>query len=197
MGKESISIITYLGGPIDAAKDHGKKWRQKLKPILDDLYQFLLDRFPNLELNFLVQDPVEKTEQTFQKSIDEIHLDIAESRLFYEKDYAEIIVHKIVKEDIEMIEKIKEADIGFGIIFFAPDTPTSGTHCEMWEGAYHGDVPFFIVSPAGLFGVPDWIHSIAYQKGGRIFCNFPTLIEFLRLWLVEKIEQKLKEKSSR
>lgn len=194
--RKEITIITYLGGPIDAAEDRGVRWRQIIKPQYNiDLKSFLDEKFPKLAIKLIVQDPVEATEIAFARPIDKVHEYLDELRKFNEVKFVEEVFHKIILPDIQMVKNLDQEDvIGFGTVYFAPDTPTSGTHCEIWEGAYRRDIPFHVVSPTGLLGTPAWIQAIILRKGGKIFYNFPQLMAFLRVWLVEEITEKMRAK---
>ncbi|PIR02256.1 MAG: hypothetical protein CO031_00235 [Candidatus Nealsonbacteria bacterium CG_4_9_14_0_2_um_filter_37_38] len=214
-----IQTVTYLGGPIDAAKDYGVRWRQRIKPQLVNLKkkieETLNKEYPECEIlvDLKIQDPVEMTEETFGKSIDEIHKDLYQIRLFNEREHARVVFENIIIPDIKMVMRLKEKGvIGFGIVYFAPDTPTSGTHCEIWEASgIHFEImkrifkevpenkipsfplPIFGISPDGLAGFPNWIHSVSIllNPESKIFYNFTQLIEHLEPWLLDKVRQKV------
>lgn len=217
-----IRIGTYLGGPIDAAVDFGARWRQTLKPLLKKLFERLIEmiakEYPDLGvvLEFSIDDPIAKTEETLKKSIDDVHKELAHLQLFERRTHANVVFDNIIVPDIDMVLKLKRKDIGFATVYFAPDTRTSGTHIELLiaSGVYYkilekisGEklklagihkiaakpLTTHIISPGGLPGVLAWPDAIsAYQEDeGKIFISFSEYLNFLETWLLIKIREKI------
>ena len=219
-----IRIGTYLGGPIDAAVDFGARWRQALKPLLKKLIERLIEKivkeYPHLDvvLEFTIDDPVEKTEETFRKSIDDAHRELAHLQLFERKKHADIVIDKIMVPDIAMVMKLKEEDIiGFATIYFDEETRTSGTHIELYvaSGKHYEilekisgqklkltgihkiaakSLPILIISPDGLAGVLSWPDALSYDPNrvGKIFSSFSEYLDELERWLWSEIHERIK-----
>ncbi|MFY9531691.1 MAG: hypothetical protein WBC04_22715 [Candidatus Acidiferrales bacterium] len=148
-------MLAYLCGPIEFADAHGKLWRRKLTPFLQE------------HLGHQVYDPAEdeKKNLTQEEATHFREWKTADQERFRR------VVRKIIQFDLDLIEN--QADY---LICYWEDSAgrSGGTSAEM-TGAFRKGIPVYLVTPVPLEQVSGWMLGCADQ----VFASVEQLKEFL------------------
>lgn len=149
----------YLCGSIQDARDGGVKWRDKLKPKLEELGIKVLDPCKS-EAN-LTDGTVNDAKEMMAGWVAAGHWDKFLDHM-----------RRVRNSDIEMV---RESDML--IVFLDWRQKFGGTIAEMHE-AFYRHIPLYVVC---YDPVSDWNHWVLsmVKDGGQIFENWAQLVEFI------------------
>ena len=151
--------LTYLGGPIDDADDHGKGWREYVKKKLIEK-----------KINLVVLDPTHKVGSMVSESCDQkqIHQTLKQEHRWEELSQ---FMKKIVREDLRQVDFCD-----FLIVKVDTSCHMCGTYSEI-QIADLQHKPILAIIEGGREKAPSWLFGILnYQL---MFDSEDECIEYL------------------
>ncbi len=172
----------YLAGPIEAAKDRGVGWREKLAPILK-------------EMGFKVYDPCQLEAKKTGMTVYDSNIALLDCKLKLKNPDSKITRSKFImiitaiQDNDELL--VKKSDIVIG--FFPKETSTIGSVDETWICRKNEGV-VYLVTDMEMERASSWLLGTCLRSGGDFFTDFESLLEFLKKEYADYIESVKKNK---
>lgn len=148
-------MLAYLCGPIEFAKDGGRRWRLDLAPFLRE------------QLGHRVYDPAQDEKKNLTEE------EAAHFRAWKSADTERFrrAIRKIIAYDLDLIEN----ETGYLICYWpSASAQSAGTSAELTV-AHRKGIPVYLVTPLPLAEVSGWMLGCS----DRVFATIQELKEFL------------------